>query len=170
MGWTSSSQWSSKTDLVNNLLATQFAPFAVTKHALRGNVLYVLANKPSESSMIFVVLLEKHGGDWSYKDMSESMGPCYYTCPLGFFDLAPVAGAYGQAWRDKTRAHAAKVAARARMKLAPGMRVTLIQGLTIGGVALTEATVVTVSPLVVDTALGQTRLKRTYIVSVSEKR
>ncbi len=43
-------------------------------------------------------LLSKVDGDWGYKPMDESVGPCYYTCPTGYFKLVPVVN---QEWRDK---------------------------------------------------------------------
>ena len=36
-----------------------------------------------------------------YKAMSESVHPRYYSCPLAFLDMVPVAS---QAWRDKVYA------------------------------------------------------------------
>lgn len=43
---------------------------------------------------------------WGYKDLCESMGPVYFTCPLAYLDLAPVANAE---WRESVRAwHAAR--------------------------------------------------------------
>lgn len=46
------------------------------------------------------------GSGWGYKDLCESMGPCYYTCPLSYLDLVPVANA---GWRVQVRAwHAAR--------------------------------------------------------------
>ncbi|WP_240754701.1 hypothetical protein [Parasulfuritortus cantonensis] len=47
---------------------------------------------------------KKHG--WGYKDLCESMGPYYYTCPLSYLDMVPVANAD---WRGQVRAwHAAR--------------------------------------------------------------
>jgi hypothetical protein len=34
---------------------------------------------------------------WYHKPMEESMGPYYYSCPLSYLDLAPVASWH---WRD----------------------------------------------------------------------
>lgn len=50
-------------------------------------------------------LLAKHDGAWGYKDMTESMGPCYYSCPLRFLDIVPVASAE---WREKVKEYHAK--------------------------------------------------------------
>ena len=40
------------------------------------------------------------GREWGYKDMEESMGPCYYSCPLGYLEMAPVAN---ENWREDVR-------------------------------------------------------------------
>lgn len=42
------------------------------------------------------------GYGWGFKEMSESMGPCYYSCPLKFLEMVPVAN---QEWRDNVIAH-----------------------------------------------------------------
>jgi len=64
---------------------------------------------------VVCVLMQCSGGQWGYKDMSEDMGPYYYSCPLGYLALAqpePTEG-YAKEWRDKVRAyHAAKKTAK----------------------------------------------------------
>jgi hypothetical protein len=50
-------------------------------------------------------LLAKHDGSWGYKDMCEAMGPCYYSCPLRFLDMVPVASAE---WREKVKEYHGK--------------------------------------------------------------
>jgi len=37
---------------------------------------------------------------WGHKDISESMGPCYYSVPLNFLDMVPVAN---ERWRGMVR-------------------------------------------------------------------
>lgn len=44
----------------------------------------------------------QRGYGWGYKDMCESMGPCYYSCPPVYLDMVPVANVR---WRDQVRAH-----------------------------------------------------------------
>ena len=75
-----------------------------------------------ETKFIVLFLMQNQRGyGWGYKDMSESMHPYYYTCPMGFLEMAPVAC---QEWRDKVKAHHAK----RNLKLAPGDRVRLNEG------------------------------------------
>ncbi len=43
--------------------------------------------------------------EWGYKDMCESMGPYYYSCPLSYLEMVPVAS---EEWRQKVREYHAK--------------------------------------------------------------
>jgi hypothetical protein len=45
------------------------------------------------------------GGGWGYKDMTESMHPYYYSCPLEYLAMAPAAC---PAWREKVYEHHGK--------------------------------------------------------------
>lgn len=76
-------------------------------HAVRGNVLWtVWAIAPEgggpQRRVIGCDLMASDKGAWGYKDMCESMEPCYYTCPLKFLDMVPVAS---EAWREQVRAY-----------------------------------------------------------------
>ena len=48
-------------------------------------------------------LIEHRNGGWMYKPMDESMGPCYYSCPLSLLEQAPME--HNAGWRDKVRAY-----------------------------------------------------------------
>lgn len=100
-------------------------------HCIRGNCLWIVKevlNKKVGSAERFIELdlLEKSKGDdwngWGYKDMDESMGPYYYSCPVAYLDMVPVVT--NQAWRDQVREHAAKKA----RKLELGATYSLIDG------------------------------------------
>lgn len=58
-------------------------------------------------TVILLFLLGKDGNyGWGYKDMTESMGPAYYDCPLAFLDAVPEPQSeYSAGWRDKVRAY-----------------------------------------------------------------
>lgn len=59
-------------------------------------------------------LLRYQAGAWGYKDMEESCGPYYYSCPLGYLDMAPVAD---EQWRQGVRNyHARQKAKRAERR------------------------------------------------------
>jgi hypothetical protein len=50
--------------------------------------------------------LQCRSGVWGYKDMEESMGPFYYSCPLSYLELVPVEKYGGHAvWREKVKAY-----------------------------------------------------------------
>lgn len=81
--------------------------------SVRGNTLYtvheILSYENGEEKSeryIGVYLLSQQGGDWGYKPMDESMGPCVYDCPLKFFELAPIVpGGYAASWRASVRSY-----------------------------------------------------------------
>lgn len=102
-------------------------------HCVRGNCLWmvkeVLKKKTNEvERFIELDLLEKNKGEnwegWGYKDMDESMGPYYYSCPVEYLDMVPVVAC--QSWRDLVREHAAKQA----RKLELGATYSLTEGCT----------------------------------------
>lgn len=44
---------------------------------------------------------EKHGG-WGYKDVEESCGPIYYSCPVSYFELVPEPpNEWAREWREE---------------------------------------------------------------------
>jgi hypothetical protein len=55
--------------------------------------------------IIALDLIEERGGYQMVKTMDETMGPCYYDCPLAFLDLArdfSLEG-YSAGWREEVR-------------------------------------------------------------------
>jgi hypothetical protein len=109
------------------------------KHCYRGNnfkgVLWVVFNTKvydengqitKDENWIACNLLEywrKPCEGWAYKDMDESMGPFYYSCPLGYLDLAPEKNAE---WREKVRKYHQD--RKCPFKLRKGMYVKLKEG------------------------------------------
>ena len=106
MGWYFG--YSSRKDIVDELTApyeNDKSVFKVLKHCLRGNVLWTVNERTIKEigeteRWIGCTLLEVHGGEWGYKPMEEAMHPFYYTCPLSYLDMAPVAS---DEWRAKVR-------------------------------------------------------------------
>jgi len=45
-------------------------------------------------------LLQYRSREWGYKPMDESMGPFYWSCPLGYLDITPTAN---HTWRQNVR-------------------------------------------------------------------
>lgn len=83
------------------------------RHCLVGNVLWTVVqhvNAEGQTNLYLnCILLARSGGDWGYKDMGESSHPYYYSCPLAYLDLVPVAN---EEWRAKVKAyHEAKKSA-----------------------------------------------------------
>jgi len=51
-------------------------------------------------------LLRCDQGSWGYKDMEESMGPYYFSCPLGYLQLVPLERYGGNnEWREQVVEH-----------------------------------------------------------------
>lgn len=71
---------------------TDAAQWRTLAHCTRGNVLWAVREvtvKATGEKQRFIAcdLLAQSGGLWGYKDLEESMGPCYYTCPLKYLDM-----------------------------------------------------------------------------------
>ncbi|MGP3790508.1 hypothetical protein [Pseudomonas sp. B392_1p] len=119
MGWLFSS-WS-RSELIHHLIQPEDNPRVSTRviaHALRGNVLWSVVEltakvesihqdlAPGESlRYIRCDLLQRSGHQWGYKDLCESVHPFYYTCPLSYLDMVPVAS---PEWRERVRAYHAE--------------------------------------------------------------
>jgi hypothetical protein len=65
--------------------------------------------QPTERWITCDLLRYQMGYGWGYKDMDESMGPYYYSCPLGYLDMVPL-DQYGgnEHWREGVKAHHAR--------------------------------------------------------------
>jgi hypothetical protein len=120
MGWTHT-EGATRADVINYL--TRDGIFGegakCLKKATRGNVLWaVIEVKPDDRFILCALLSCEKGFGWGYKDMTESMHPYYYSCPVSFLEMVPVAC---QPWRDGVLAAAAK----ARRKFKVGVWYTL---------------------------------------------
>jgi hypothetical protein len=118
-----------------------------------------------------VTLMKCSGGDWGYKDMEESMGPCEVSCPLGYLEMVPekkcpekcegcakdsCSGLWARRWRERVRAyHAERDAARTKAKaLTPGTIVQLKEGCS-----PRELVIVSTKPLIGESGGRQYRFK-----------
>lgn len=135
MGWLFSTAWNSKKAVVDHL-CNENGLHTIAK-TVRGNVLWAVqdvkeAGAPNGKPFIMCYLLGKERGDgWGYKDMDEGMGPCYYTCPVSYFDLVPAPpNECAREWRDKVRRAlaASKATKETASKLKPGDVVQLHDG------------------------------------------
>jgi hypothetical protein len=121
MGWLYSQNWSDKKALVYHILTddTWHKPI---KHSLKGNRLWVAFENtnpecpPERNKYICLFLLaSQRNYGWGYKDITEDMGPCYYDCPVSFFDIVPDPGSYATEWRNKVRSAAADKLIQSKM-------------------------------------------------------
>jgi len=115
MGWLFIQNYTRR-DLIDHLVRFQkneHGTWNTLRHCTRGNVLWavveVTRNEPAQVEKFIACILlqksvERHEGhktvSWGYKDMSESMGPCYYTCPKSYLEDVPVAN---ESWRQKVK-------------------------------------------------------------------
>jgi len=102
-------------DLIAEYL-TNDAQCEIIDLSVKGNIGYTIVRTYRGVVIGAVVKTERYtenGRTYFYvKDMSESMGPCYYDAPARLLDkldeLVPEPESYGREWRDKCRATIAK--------------------------------------------------------------
>jgi len=130
MGWWFS-QDDTKKDVIQKLIKdeeNEVAKWTTVTHCLRGNILWIVReifykkeNKTERYIQCSILGAQKDYG-WGSKDMEESMGPCYHSCPLKYLDLVPEPKSeYSKEWRDRVRAYHNKLS----FKLKIGMKVEL---------------------------------------------
>lgn len=121
MGWTSFSKWecerNARGDVDKRATMTSevehYGDQEVVKAAMGGGNYYaVVRNVKRDEHYLLVCLTRVSGGEFWYKDMSDTMGPVYYDCPKSILDLADKLcpcderydpHGYAKAWRDKCR-------------------------------------------------------------------
>jgi hypothetical protein len=86
------------------------------KHCIRGNCLWKIAVVEDlvggewieKIRLIALDLLAKGSRPdegWGYKDMDETMGPYYYSCPISYLDMVPCPDSENaRKWRAEVRA------------------------------------------------------------------
>lgn len=121
--------WTSKDDIVRELLTQGSGPIRIIDHALVGNHLWTVcqfttAADPFPAGFRFVQLniLASARGEWGYKTISESAHPFYYDCPERLLAASDDMGESATRWREKCRVeHSKRAERRAFLKaLAPG--------------------------------------------------
>ena len=134
MGWTFPYHTHTRKSLIDDILCDYNTEhFTCHAHACAGNVLWMVIENRTHHDKFIACYLLRRSGTWGYKDMTESMGPCYYTCPLKYLDMVPCPGGYATAWREKVRARHARV----QQKLTVGQRLKLV-GSTVKGFVTVE--------------------------------
>ena len=117
MGWTTSTQWRNKAEIIADRVRTQTWKQAdhdvtdtVIAHCVRGICLWKVHERNTGGKVrryIGLDLIKNFGKDegFGYKDMDESVQPYYYDCPLKYLDMVPEVSS--QEWRDEvTKYHA----------------------------------------------------------------
>ena len=62
--------------------------------------------EPPHRSITCDVLHFRRESGWGYKDLDESMGPYYFSCPLKYLDLVPIEQYGGHPeWRQSVRTY-----------------------------------------------------------------
>lgn len=117
-----------KDQAIHDELASVRHSSTVLAHRAIGGRLWFLAETRSGVNAghkwIGLTLIECRRGEVAVKSMDESVGPCYYDCPLAFLDRAdPPVGPHAGPWREAVRAFHANRAAR-RVALRQGVRVS----------------------------------------------
>lgn len=127
MGWTSF--WPEPGQSTDQILRTEL--FRGDSHEIvaagpgRGGW-YAAVRTVSEPDRVWglIVLVQRGGGQFSYKDMTETMGPVACDAPKKVLDaLTPTDNEYANEWRNACRARLArpKVTSGARVKFAHTM-------------------------------------------------
>ena len=84
-------QYSSKHFTIINRKATNF-----------GRHLWMLIQPQTGPSFVCLFKLSSYAGDWGYKAIDESMGPCYWDCPVSLIQQAdPPTTEYATNWRNQ---------------------------------------------------------------------
>ena len=164
MGWSFMSSMHSKAAIIKYL--TEECRLKTHSKCVKGNVLWAVQESLERPGKKFIAcyLLGADQGWWGYKDMDESMGPHEVSCPMAYLAVVPDPGGHATAWRERVKAHHAKLAQFNGMK--PGTKVKLRAGLTIGGQPITDAIVESVRPLRAKVGFHTVRLSKRHIEAI----
>lgn len=143
MGW--SFGHSRRADLIRDLTRTEVGEKATrtcVAHCYRGSAhrgvlwsVWSVQDKTTgaETRYIGCDILEYlrgngSGNEWGYKDLCESSGPYYYSCPLAYLEMVPVPDSpYAAGWRANVRAwhaeHGRKLVKGRAYHAKPGVRI-----------------------------------------------
>lgn len=117
MGWLFT-EGATRSDVIAKRVATwqsETQAGRTLRHCAKGNVLWTvreLTDKPRGTTERYIgcdLLQGQRGYGWGYKDMCESMHPYYYSCPMAYLTIVPVAC---EPWREQVRAYHAQQARR----------------------------------------------------------
>lgn len=108
MGWLFG--WRTRAELVDHLTVSHGGSYKVLKKFFSGNNLWLLieAEQGGKTVRTIVLCILRGYGKrddpyrWGYKDVSEDMGPYYYTCPVSFIlSCTEPSNNYAREWREE---------------------------------------------------------------------
>jgi hypothetical protein len=121
MGWLFT-QGQTRKELIQHLTKDWTTPTSSAHcmaHCTRGNVLwsvwemYYVATGHIERYIRCDLMQCDHSIGWGYKDLCESMHPYYYSCPLKYLGMVPVAS---KPWREGVRGYHKRLKERRKTK------------------------------------------------------
>lgn len=105
MGWTGSwREFDSVKEFVEYELGTNYNDkWRYVGHSIVGTTVYSLVENKTDPNdkFISVTLTQRSDGEFLWKTMSESAGPCCYDCPVKFLKQSTCKEAYAEEWRRK---------------------------------------------------------------------
>ena len=149
MGWYYSAAWATRKDVIAELTKgcdTENVTAKALKHCYRGNawsgvlwtVVEIEQKETGKKERYIACDLIRYSNvspaGFGYKPLDESMGPYYYSCPLGYLDM--VTEVKNQNWRDQVEAYHAK--RKAKFPLRIGLKVKLTDDCNIPEVTITN--------------------------------
>ena len=117
MGWTHT-RGAGKKEIKEEIRAGFTGEWKLIADRIVGNHFWTVAKSPNQGTMIVLFLLRKNRGfGWGYKDMEESMGPYYFSCPKKYLDMVPLEVYGGNAsWREQVAEHHQRSAEKRRVR------------------------------------------------------
>lgn len=111
MGWLGQQFSGTKKEYFESMVLDGFdAPTKALKYTVKGSTAYAVMDVPQRNQRFILVCLIRKDRDGSmmHKLMDESVGPCYYDCPISYLDLVkdfPPVNEYAQKYREDIRKH-----------------------------------------------------------------
>jgi len=104
----------SRSELIDHCLRSWSSPGASGRcvaRCTRGNILWAVWENYVQATghferVILCIMLQRSKDGWGYKDIDESMGPFYYTCPLKYLNMGT--RVLCKDWREGVREYHAK--------------------------------------------------------------
>lgn len=126
MGWTFE-HGATRASLIENIKNGRELGQVPVATSISGNHLWCVfpsKESPGDFFIVLCLLAAQKGYGYGYKDMSEDMGPYFYTCPVGWFDKYPTTVEASLRWRESCR----RQQRLAKMKPQPGAGFTTHSG------------------------------------------